>query len=307
MGGRCDCRESRPCPFHATVSKTIGSSVSLNTHHGELVALYETCELIDQCWPDQDTDPRTLVWVFSCSRAALQVLGRPGQQPGQWIVRKIYKLLGSFAASWKPRVVFQWLPDQGKIGGSGLARNLAPEATQPNRQTPKGIKLKLAALRRPPKPGYERRRQFDARRGGRYTKQVDQALPGIHTRKVYDNLNRDEAQILVQLRTGENRLNKALHGIKAVDSDSCERCHRPETVRQFLVECPRWAAQQQQQQHLQATTDRWVDVSFLLGGWTNEWIDGPLGKRKPNMAAVRATISFAKATGRLDAKREERR
>ena len=290
---------------HSTVSKTLGSSVSLNVHHGELAALYEACQLIDNRWPDLDTDPRTPVWIFSSSRTALQVVAKPGQQAGQWMLRKIYELLDCFAESWRPRVVFRWLPDHGKIAGSELARDLARKATQPDRQIPSSMKLKSAALRPPPQPRHERRRHFETRPGGRYTKQMDRALPGSHTRRLYDNRSRDEAQILAQLRTGKSRLNSALHDIKAVDSDRCERCHRPESVRHFLVECPRWATQRQQ--YLQTATDRWTDVSFLLGGWTNERIDGPLGTWKPNMTAVRATISFAKATGRLDLEREERR
>ncbi|KAI1619201.1 hypothetical protein EDD37DRAFT_678547, partial [Exophiala viscosa] len=122
---------------------------------------------------------------------------------------------------------------------------------------------------------------------------------------LYDNLKRDEAQILAQLRTGKNRLNSAVYVSKAVDSDQCEWCCRPETVRHFLTECTHWA--KQRQQYLQVTTDRWMDVSFLLGGWTNERVDGALKKWKPNMEAVRATIRFAKATGRLKLDPEQRR
>ena len=243
------------------------------------------------------------MWILSSSRTALQVLASPGQQAGQWIVRKIYKLLDRFAASWRPRVVFRWLPDPCKIQGSEVACELARKATNPDRQVPPYMKLKSAALRTSVKPMRERRSQFEARRGGQHTKQLDRALPGVHTRRLYSKMKRDEAQILAQLRTGKNRLNSALYDIKAVDSDSCDWCNRAETVRHFLVECPQWTTQRQQ--YLQTTTDRWTDVPFLLGGWTSERIDGPLQKWKPNVAAVRATISFAKATGRLNLEREE--
>src|SRR5438874_5754070 len=42
---------------------------------------------------------------------------------------------------------------------------------------------------------------------GKYTSQVDTALPGKHTRVLYDNLNQQEAKVLAQLRTGMIRLN----------------------------------------------------------------------------------------------------
>jgi hypothetical protein len=165
--------------------------------------------------------------------------------------------------------------------------------------------LKSTARGKPKGTPDEPRKQLEQRPGGRYTKQLDRALPGEHTRRLYDDLTRDESQILAQLRTGKNRLNSSLYRIKAVDSDQCAWCRRPETVRHFLTECTRWTLQRQQ--YLQATTERWTDVSFLLGGWTHERVDGALKKWKPNMEAVRATIRFAKATGRLKLDPEQRR
>ena len=42
---------------------------------------------------------------------------------------------------------------------------------------------------------------------GKYSKEMDKALPGKHTRKLYDKLTYPEARILAQLRTGTIRLN----------------------------------------------------------------------------------------------------
>jgi hypothetical protein len=290
---------------HRMISKTLGLNTSLNAHHGELVALYEACRLIDQRWPDHDTDPRTPVRILSSSRSALEVLAKPRQQAGQWIIRQIYHLLDHLAASWKPRVVFQWIPSSADIRGIQITHDLARRATFPNRQVPSSMKLKSTASRTPLIAHHERRKQWETRSGGKYTKLLDRALPGKHTRKLYDNLRRDEAQILAQLRTGKSRLNSALHVVKAVESDHCERCGCAETVRHFLTECQHWTTQRQQ--HLQTVTDRWTDVPFLLGAWTNERVDGPRENWKPNREAVRATIAFAKATGRLSVGSEETR
>ena len=287
------------------VSTTIGSNTSLNAHHGELVALLEACRVVDEQWLDHGTDARIPVRILSTSRSALEVLSRPRQQAGQWIVREIHQLLGHLAASWKSQVVFQWIPNTPDARGSKLTHGLARKATSSDQQVPAGRKLRSKANKTPVTPFHERRKQREARPGGRYTKQLDRALPGRHTRKLYDNLRRDEAQILAQLRTGKNRLNSALHAIKALDSDQCEWCGSVETVRHFLTECPQWTTQRQQ--HLQTVTDRWTDVSFLLGAWTNERVDGPREKWKPSMEAVRATIAFAKATGRLSAVSEQNR
>jgi hypothetical protein len=42
---------------------------------------------------------------------------------------------------------------------------------------------------------------------GGYSKRLDKALPGKHTRILYDALKRRESDILVQLRTGMTRVN----------------------------------------------------------------------------------------------------
>jgi hypothetical protein len=75
---------------------------------------------------------------------------------------------------------------------------------------------------------------------GQYTKQLDRALPGPYTRRLYNGLNREEAQIVAQLRTNKNRLNSALYKIKAADTEQCEQCQRPEPVPssdQEMVRC----------------------------------------------------------------------
>lgn len=52
---------------------------------------------------------------------------------------------------------------------------------------------------------------------GKFSKAMDIALPGKHTRELYDKLKRREASMLAQLRTGMTRLNGFLSRIGAVD------------------------------------------------------------------------------------------
>ena len=42
---------------------------------------------------------------------------------------------------------------------------------------------------------------FHALTGGKYTRQIDQALPQRHTRMLYDRINKQKAPILYQLQT----------------------------------------------------------------------------------------------------------
>jgi hypothetical protein len=136
---------------------------------------------------------------------------------------------------------------------------------------------------------------------GKFSKALDLALPGKHTRDLYDKLKRREACILAQLRTGMARLNGFLSRIGAVESDLCPCGRARETVEHFLLRCVRWATLREDM--LQCTVTRRGSLSFYLGGKApsdpKEW--------SPDIRAVRATIKYAMATGRLDLDEEQRR
>jgi hypothetical protein len=123
---------------------------------------------------------------------------------------------------------------------------------------------------------------------------MDIALPGKHTRKIYDHLKRREASVLAQLRTGMTRLNGFLNRIGAAESDQCACRHAWKTVEHFLLRCVRWTASREDM--LECNTTRRGSLSFYLGGKvpsdSKQW--------PPDMKAVRAAIKYAIATGRLD-------
>ena len=74
-------------------------------------------------------------------------------------------------------------------------------------------------------------------RVGEYTRKLDTALPGTHTRLLYNNFKRTEAGILAQLRTGISRLNGYLYRINAAQTDLCACGQAEETVEHFLFRC----------------------------------------------------------------------
>jgi hypothetical protein len=136
---------------------------------------------------------------------------------------------------------------------------------------------------------------------GKFLKALDLALPGKHTPDLYDKLKRREACILVQLRTGMARLNGFLSRIEAVESDLCPCGRARETVEHFLLRCARWATLREDM--LQCTVTRRGSLSFYLGGK----VPSDPKMWSPDMKAVRATIKYAMATGRLEAEEEQRR
>ena len=132
---------------------------------------------------------------------------------------------------------------------------------------------------------------------GRYSQRVDTALPGQHTRAIYDALNAKESRILIQLRTGKCRLNRYLHSIGAVGTDQCSCGQAAETVEHFLFRCRRWNSEREGLIRYKRT--KMGNLSFFLGGKSGSDGEG----WNPDMAAVRTTIRFAMATGRLEADR----
>jgi len=133
---------------------------------------------------------------------------------------------------------------------------------------------------------------------GKYSKRIDTALPGKHTQILYNSLKRTEAIVLAQLRTGMAKLNGYLHQIGAIESDCCICGRARETVEHFLFRCVKWETQRTLL--FQQTTTRRGCLSFFLGG---KAISDP-EKWSPNMDAVRATIRYTLATGRLDTEAE---
>lgn len=123
---------------------------------------------------------------------------------------------------------------------------------------------------------------------------------------MYSTLNKKEASILAQLRTGRSRLNCFLYKINIVDTDHCECGRGPETIRHYLLLCPRYESQRRT---LAANLGpQFGNVSHMVGGRdaykyspTGEpHRDGPVEKWKSEISTVRETIRFVLESGRLD-------
>jgi hypothetical protein len=89
-----------------------------------------------------------------------------------------------------------------------------------------------------------------------------------------------------------------------VDEAECSCSSDKETVKHLIFSCPRWTAERRELRA--AVGDRSGDVAYLLGWWgikkdtrTGQLLDGPKENWKPDLEAVKATISFLEKTGRL--------
>lgn len=219
-------------------------------------------------------------------------VGQPRQQSGQVTIGQIYKEFRTVRGG-ANCVLMAWVPAGGAFELHKIAKRAAQQASMsecPPREQPYQVKTTTINSAR------AKQRKQEALPGGvgRYSKDMDTALPGKHTRTLYDTLKRREASTLAQLRTGMARLNGYLHRIGAAESDQCACGQARETVQHFLFRCTLWTTHRA---HLLEQTDtRRGSLSFHLGGkapsdsepWT------------PNMNAVRATVKYAIATRRFD-------
>ena len=71
-------------------------------------------------------------------------------------------------------------------------------------------------------------------RVGKAIKELDHALPGPHTKMIYDNLTKNEGKVIAQMRTGDAKLNLFLARIKATESANYACGAVLESVRHFL-------------------------------------------------------------------------
>jgi hypothetical protein len=271
----------------ASYSVTLGSREELNLYMAELRAI----EMALRCMPSGLY--RRSIAVMTSNRSALEAIRRPRQQSGQQIIRQIYKHIERLEDGGNS-LQMMWVPAGEEDFALGpKAKAAARKATEmgcrpdvPIYQA-RATRIRLAITK-------QRQTRTPLGRVGKYSKTMDTALPGRHTRTLYDPLKRKEAEVLVQLRTGMARLNSFLHNIGVVESDTCECGQASETVEHFLFRCTKWTTQREGM--LKCSQTKMGNLSFFLGGKAAS--DGE--KWAPDMQAVRATIKFAIATGRLN-------
>ncbi|KAJ5300232.1 hypothetical protein N7508_007475 [Penicillium antarcticum] len=271
---------------HKALSITLAARAEQNPFSAELAAMAHVLSTVPGL-----KDYR--ITLLTSNKAAVLTLRNPRQQSGQEFVCRIYKLIKRLQRN-RNHVQFRWVSASEDNKLLGLAKVQARAATQEDallqESAPrmKSTTLNLARSQAVP-------RNTLPADVGKHAKRVDAALPGKHTRLLYDRLSWKEATVLAQLRTGMARLNGYLYRINAAATDQCACGQAKENVEHFLFRCRKWTAHRTEM--LQCTDTHRGNLSFYLGG------KSPSDDQKwtPNLEAVRASIRFAIATGRLEA------
>jgi ribonuclease HI len=268
-----------------TFSTTLSIKSEQNAFTAELAAMEKALKLLPE------PVKHLAVVIITNNKAAVSAVGQPRQQSGQEVIRRIYEAVVDLRNRGN-RISIAWVPSGDKSKLTRTAKKEARQSTEQNSTPSKKPFRALSAVL-----GTAKREQQSVEKlpenVGKYSKKIDVALPGKHTRLLYDSLSWKESRALAQLRTGMARLNGYLHQIGVAPSAECSCGYAKETVEHFLFRCTKWTALRTQM--LQCTVTKRGNLSFYLGGkatldpenWT------------PDINAVRATIEYAIATGRL--------
>ncbi|KAJ6439086.1 reverse transcriptase [Purpureocillium lavendulum] len=283
---RCDIANGTASDVLVTTSLAVGPRSEQNPYTAELAAIEKALRSIPPDLPSRD------VTIVTSNRSAVAAIRRPRQQSGQCSIRQIYDKTKQLQKS-RCAVRLLWVSaKEDKSGLRPLAKAAARRATERESVVESlPYQARSTTLRLARAQG--RRREHLPDSVGKYSKRIDKALPGSHTRALYNSLNRKESDVLAQLRTGMVRLNSYLLKIGAAESALCDCGQATETAEHFLFRCKKWA----EQREILFTCSRTKigNLSFFLGGKAASDDD----KWEPDLRAVRATIRFAIATKRL--------
>ncbi|KAK1461393.1 hypothetical protein CTAM01_17121 [Colletotrichum tamarilloi] len=276
-----------------TASRTLGLRTELNPYAAELAALAEAVKSLPQ-----RLDYRA-IHVFTRNKAAVLAIRNPRQQSGQREIRQLYSSMQALQRRGNRFTLF-WLPSAVESDLAQAAKAAAKESTRPSKTPQKRPARAYSTALRIALQSVRQKYGALPDNVGAFSKKIDIALPGRHTRELYDELSWKEASILAQLRTGMARLNWYLRQIGATASAHCACGHAAESVEHFLFRCTRWTAQRTQM--LQQTETQRGNLSYFLGGKSasdpDDW--------SPNVDVVKETIKFAMSTERLDAQISQR-
>jgi ribonuclease HI/exonuclease III len=286
--------------------QTISTKADNNAYVAELTAILKAFEILNS-QPAQRR-PRKITILSDCQTAILSIR-KPRHQSGQYLIKKIWRIARHLYEEGL-RITLQWTPAHEGVIGNEMAHKCAQKATKEGSQ-PVGRRiprLKSKALQKGRQLVHEQMtNSFDNMRFGKFTRELDRALPGTHMTTVYNQLTISEAKILAQLRTNHSGLNSYLGQIGVEESTTCACGTSEETIPHFLFYCRNWV--QERAALRVAAGERWADLAYMLGGWsgrqdklTTKHVDGPKRLWKPNMTVIRAVIQFVKATWRFQPK-----
>ena len=184
-----------------SLGRSLGYRHEQNPYTIELQAVADALDLLSK-----GTGASLEITVATANLAVLQAISNPGTQSGQGEIIKIYDSLRSITSN-RNTVHWRWVPisipfqcrDYAKQAGRRALDSLACEDSQApwiaKSTYTQRIKQDLSDARNIPDTV------------GKGIRELDRALPGPHTKGIYDALSKEDGSIVSRMRTGCIQLN----------------------------------------------------------------------------------------------------
>ena len=267
-----------------TLKIFLGPSSKHNTYEAEAIGAILATKLIS----DHPDTIGKKVSLYIDNQSILASLKQPKASSGQHLIRHLLTLANALACT----LDTHWISSHSKVRGNEKVDELAKEAANGTSSE----RLRLPHILRNPIPvsasatkqayhGKLKDKWVDtwrqSERGTRF-EAIDDKFPFNSFRKRTYSLNRLQASLMIQLRSGHIPLNSYLFRINKTDSDLCQACleevdnlHCRETVKHYLFECNSYSEEREElvgkitRSHLNlrdimSTTDRMTALAHFI-------------------------------------------
>ena len=274
----------------------LGPSTKHNTYEGEAVGGLLANWLIHRT---PGTSFRS-VSVYIDNQPLIKSAVKTGAWSGQHLVRAFADMLDNSRA----KVTIRWISSHSEVKGNEEADKLAKEAAagkaSRREDLPPLLRKTLPTSASATKQEYAKQLKtkwkdmwLTSPRRQRF-EQIDEAFPFTKFRKRQEQLSREQASLLMQVRSGHIPLNSFLFRIGKSDTRICQACDgeqgqeaAPETVDHFLFHCRAHSAQRQ-------------ILARAIGRNNMNLKDAMLTTKR-----IVALLSYIKKTGRLKNERRQ--